>query len=732
MVYKFHNYSLFTIRYSLLSLVVWGFGCLGVWGAVSVADFTHAAVTDMNPGVLLPVTKLAVEGETPYLWYAAAPGTHYFYGDADGDGATQYEVTVKEAGFYRFRNPGKRFTLLAASVPVALWFGDGPVWFRPVDPGAVLWYAPPNWHVHLDEFPAEQAERTVSKTGCAFLSKDRWWHVGAFPAAVGKAKAEGLKGLKGLEGLKGLKGLEKRGGGGQWKAAHRIALFNNALGYRHTGALEAGPVAFGKAAAKIGYALDVVTDLQKLGDAAFLAQYDAVVLNSTSGVDEEKVPGVSRALPAYVAAGKGLVLLHAAIDAFYKSPEVQKMNGAVLWGHPWSAPGTWSFVNEAGENPINAPFRDKPALLKYSDEIYQTSTPPFDRKNCDVLLSVDMSDMTTAAAVARWRSTPYGRDKWRADNDYVVSFTKSHGKGRVFYTSFGHDGRAFCDERFAHMMLGLQWTLGDLEVPAKKPRPDLVDKLWMWGHEPECWHRFEESFGRLGLSVSNHCGQAEGCRLMGIRRDCIIRWLSLPQLPVSDEWLKPFAGLDEVAWSITDSDKDRTFLEKVDVAIEMKKRLPNLTTVFLDDYFQSHMRPLSELEEARKRVHAAGMKIAAVMYADVEGLRESDLPSAKLCDVIALWFWKPASFDTMEAKVREAKKFLGGQRMMLGLYMWDFGAQFGPVTGEKMKAQLAVAERLLREGTVEGLVFHPTMSADMDVPAVRVSKAWIRAMGLGR
>ena len=44
-----------------------------------------------------------------------------------------------------------------------------------------------------------------------------------------------------------------------------------------------------------------------------------------------------------------------------------------------------------------------------------------------------------------------------------------------------------------------------------------------------------------------------------------------------------------------------------------------------------------------------------------------------------------------------------------------------------MKAQLAVAERLLREGTVEGLIFHPTMSADMDVPAVNVSKEWIRA-----
>ena len=425
--------------------------------AVSVADFSHAAVTDMKPGELLPVTELEVEGEAPYLWYAAKPGTHYFYGDADGDGATQYEVTVKEAGFYRFRNPGMRFKLISSSVPVALWFGDGPVWFRPVRPDAKLWYAPPNWHVHLDEFPAERAEEYVRKTGCAFLSKERWWHVAPFPSVSGKAKPRG----KDWDEAK-IAAVVAAAKFASAKSSRKVVLFNNALGYRHTGALEAGPVAFGKAAAKVGYKLDVVTDLQKLGDAGFLRNYDAVILNSTSGVEEEKVPGVAKALTEYVASGKGLALLHAAIDAFYKSPDVQKMNGALLWGHPWAAPGTWSFVNEADENPINAPFRGKPALLKYSDEIYQFSTPPFDRSNCNVLLSMDMSDIKTAAALARWRSIPYGRDKWRADGDFVVSFTKAHGKGRVFYTSFGHDGRAFCDERFAHMMLGLQWALGDL------------------------------------------------------------------------------------------------------------------------------------------------------------------------------------------------------------------------------------------------------------------------------
>ena len=268
------------------------------------------------------------------------------------------------------------------------------------------------------------------------------------------------------------------------------------------------------------------------------------------------------------------------------------------------------------------------------------------------------------------------------------------------------------------------------ETPDPRPAASsLVDRLWMWGHEPECWHRYAEQFARLGMDPSNHCGQVAGCRMMGIRRNCMIRWQALPELPLSDEKVRELSTLDELAWSITDSDKTRSFLEKVDIAISMKKRLPNLTTVFLDDYFQSHMRPLDELRTARERVHAAGLKMAAVMYADVEGYRESDLPSAKLCDVIAIWFWKPDSFDEMERKVLKAKEFLGADMpLMLGLYMWNFGTEWGPVPGAKMKEQLAIAGKLLRNGTVGGLIFHPTMCADMDIPSVNISKAWIKAL----
>ncbi|MBQ3343594.1 MAG: hypothetical protein IJG84_16965 [Kiritimatiellae bacterium] len=331
----------------------------------------------------------------------------------------------------------------------------------------------------------------------------------------------------------------------------------------------------------------------------------------------------------------------------------------------------------------------------------------------------------------------FDRGFWRCFVD-GVELLQAEGPVKADYEQFANTYHNQIDILFGKAVSWRPNTVfgGELESLEVRSGVDggdaLADRLWMWGHEPETWHRYAKKFAELGMNASNHCGQVEACRLMGIGRDCIIRWQSLPELPLDDARVKEFSKLDELAWSITDSDKKRTFLEKVDIAVGMKRRLPNLTTVFLDDYFQRHMRPMEELKTARERVHAAGLKMAAVMYADVEGYRESDLPSAKLCDVIALWFWKPSSLDNMEEMVLKAKSFLGPDMpLMLGLYMWSFGEVFGPVPADKMKHQLAVAEKLLRNGTVEGLIFHPTTSADMDVPSVNLSKEWIRRLREG-
>ena len=73
---------------------------------------------------------------------------------------------------------------------------------------------------------------------------------------------------------------------------------------------------------------------------------------------------------------------------------------------------------------------------------------------------MDMKDAKTAEAAKKWTDSKF----WlREYFDFAVSWVRRYGEGRVFYTSFGHDKRAFLDSaRLHHMLSGLQYCLGDL------------------------------------------------------------------------------------------------------------------------------------------------------------------------------------------------------------------------------------------------------------------------------
>jgi len=247
-------------------------------------------------------------------------------------------------------------------------------------------------------------------------------------------------------------------------APRRVLVVSRAFGYSHHEALAFGQKAFKFAGEKSGaFAADLTADVSVLADSAKLAKYDAVVLNNTTFIKTKTFPGMREALTGFVEGGKGLVLVHSAVDAFYDDEAVQKMNGGLFCGHPWMAGGTWRYKNERPGDSVNAAFAKFGEGFAFSDEIYMQKTPPFSRADCEVLVSLDMADPATKAAADRWGANPKLKHMpLRADGDYAVAWTKSYGKGRVFYTSFGHDRRAFLDERFGHMLCGLQWAIGDL------------------------------------------------------------------------------------------------------------------------------------------------------------------------------------------------------------------------------------------------------------------------------
>ncbi len=253
------------------------------------------------------------------------------------------------------------------------------------------------------------------------------------------------------------------------------------------------------------------------------------------------------------------------------------------------------------------------------------------------------------------------------------------------------------------------------------------DRLWMWGHHPDMSRR---SVANGAVWPGPAVDQAEGCRLMGIPNNCVIRWGNKPAYPWGD-YFEQFKSLKRVSFGIADASKG-SVKDKMRLAFEvLQPTMPNLTGCFLDDYFcptDIGQKGL-DLRMVSDEVHAHGLRLSVVLYSDQNGFRKEYKRDLDLCDETSLWFWKSANIATMGDQVMRCREFIGSEKdLLLGLYMWDFDAH-APVSAARMEQQLAFARRFLADRTVTGLIFHPSFAAALDVPAVKLAKAWIASCG---
>jgi type 1 glutamine amidotransferase len=211
-----------------------------------------------------------------------------------------------------------------------------------------------------------------------------------------------------------------------------------------------------------------------------IKQFDAIVMNNSSGPwitptdsdmekdafkkhgsDKDEVEAVLRkSLLDYVGDGGGIVAYHFAIGANRQWPEFHKLLGATFTGHPWNEE-VGVRVEDAG-HPLVAAFDGRDFRL--ADEIYQYGDP-FDRRKLRVLLSID-TERTNMGV--RWIR--------REDNDFALAWAKTHGKGRIFYTSFGHRTELFWNPQILQFYLdAIQFAAGDLDAPTdpKLARPEM-------------------------------------------------------------------------------------------------------------------------------------------------------------------------------------------------------------------------------------------------------------------
>jgi type 1 glutamine amidotransferase len=199
-----------------------------------------------------------------------------------------------------------------------------------------------------------------------------------------------------------------------------------------------------------------------------LKGFDAVVFNNTTNLKFTN-PNHRAALLDFVTSGKGVMGLHAAADCFYDWKEGAAMMGGCAAGHPWMK---CAVKLDDPQHPLLAAFAGKGFYI--ADEMYKIKEP-YSRENLRVLLSFDLSHMTTPEA-----------NSGREDKDNPVAWIHEVGKGRVFYSNIGHIWQDFSQKPMQEFFLdALQYVIGDLKAdatpsaklnpqptPAPAPAPD--------------------------------------------------------------------------------------------------------------------------------------------------------------------------------------------------------------------------------------------------------------------
>ena len=177
---------------------------------------------------------------------------------------------------------------------------------------------------------------------------------------------------------------------------------------------------------------------------ANLKNYDAVMFNTTGELPMSE--DQKKAFVDFVRSGHGFIGVHSATDTFYMWADYGEMIGGYFNNHPWHEMVTIEVVDPS--SPIVGSLGKS---FQINDEIYQVSD--FQAKDSHVLLRLDPTsvDLKKNGVMHRYYGWP-------------VAWTRSYGKGRVYYNGLGHDDWVWKDARYQEMLLkGIQWAMGQIK-----------------------------------------------------------------------------------------------------------------------------------------------------------------------------------------------------------------------------------------------------------------------------
>jgi type 1 glutamine amidotransferase len=217
----------------------------------------------------------------------------------------------------------------------------------------------------------------------------------------------------------------------------RIVYITQSKGFKH-GVLPESEKIMQDLAGKNGFVLTGSQEAEKVITPENLKSLDVIIFYTTGELpltDEQK-----SAFLNFVKSGKAFIGIHSATDTFYQWPEYGEMIGGYFNKHPWTSRDTVTIKTTDRQFPVTKHWEES---FKLTEEIYQFKN--FNAENkVTMWLDTANTDMTKKGIEVK---------------EFPISWYRSYGKGRVFYTALGHNPEVWRDQRFQTMIVNaIKWT----------------------------------------------------------------------------------------------------------------------------------------------------------------------------------------------------------------------------------------------------------------------------------
>ena len=234
--------------------------------------------------------------------------------------------------------------------------------------------------------------------------------------------------------------------------ARKLLVVDLNVAYPGHGSIPAGNIAIELWGKKTGaYEPVFSNDLDNLKYPK-IKEFDAIFLNNTVGQlfpDQQVRDGLMR----FINEGGGLGGYHGMPHSSIDWTEFGDMLAARAGSHRSPTEKVTIKIDDP-KSPLTAAFEG--VGFEFHDEFYRFTTPPYSRDKVHVLMSFDTQKTDL-------HQLPNCDICIRPDNDYPISWIRSVGKGRIFYTTMGHSSTVFETPSMARFFLaGIQFILGDL------------------------------------------------------------------------------------------------------------------------------------------------------------------------------------------------------------------------------------------------------------------------------